>query len=69
MNEMESLQRFVRDNTMRNLLQRDRRKSMIGKEESRLKSGEKKLHLNTTKEHIGINGWMQDLDLSHINYI
>jgi len=68
-NEMESLQRFVRDNTMRNLLQRDRRESMIGKEESRLRNGEKKLHLNTINELIGTSRWMQDLDMSHINYI
>ena len=69
MNEMESLQRFVRDNTMRNLLQRDKRESMIGNEESRLRSGEKKLHLNTINEPIGISRWMQGLDMSHTNYI
>jgi hypothetical protein len=41
---------------------------MTGKDKSRLISGEKKLHLNTTKELIGISWWMQDLDMSHINY-
>ena len=67
---MESLQRFVRDNTMRNLLQRDKRESMIGNEESRLRSGEKKgPHLNTINEPIGISRWMQGLDMSHTNYI
>ena len=69
MNEVVLLQRFVKDNIMKNHLQEGKRKSMHGRERLKLIKFVKNKPWKLTKEVEGINRWMQNLGMNHINCI